>query len=83
MNSNQIFDKHTSRLKAEGLLKAGLCGIAVACAAAFIASFVLWLTDYPQFWIAIVIGLALGGGATALFYAFLFRPSPEIGRAHV
>lgn len=75
MDSNQIYDKYCSRLKKEGILKALLCGTAIGLFVAAVLTFIFWLVDFEYFWIAPIIGAALVGAATPMFYHWLFRPT--------
>lgn len=75
MDSNQVYDKYRSRLKAESIIKSLLCGFAVGLGVAAILTFIFWLTDFEYFWIGAIIGVALIGVATPLFYRFAFKPT--------
>ena len=77
MDSNQIYNKYCSRLKKEGIIKALLCGIAIGLFIAAVLTFIFWIVDFEYFWIAPIIGVALAGAATPMFYHWVFRPTAK------
>ena len=77
MDSNQIYNKYCSRLKTEGIIKALLCGMAIGLFIAAVLTFIFWIVDFKYFWIAPIIGVALAGAATPMFYHWMFRPTTK------
>ncbi|MDE6618499.1 MAG: hypothetical protein K2K13_05700 [Clostridiales bacterium] len=77
MDSNQIYNKYCSRLKTEGIIKALLCGLTIGLFVAAVLTFIFWLVDFEYFWIAPIIGVAIAGAATPMFYHWMFRPTAK------
>jgi hypothetical protein len=71
---NPVFEQYYRRLMWEGIIKSLICGFIIGFAVNFISAFVFWAFDIQNFWLAIVIGVAVGALATAGFYYTKFKP---------
>ncbi len=74
-NAKQMFKKHYSRLLLEAVIKSALVGLAIGCAANFLAALAAWIFDFGGIWFAI----GIGGGAWliggVLFFFLKYKPS--------
>lgn len=75
--SGKIFKNYHSRLAKEGFIKALLWGLIVGFFAMLVSAAIFWLTDFKQFWVAILICLAVSGATTPLFYYKKFLPTTK------
>lgn len=78
MDKKQLFDQYRSRLVAQGVLKALICGLIVGFAAGFVAAFAAWFVGYVGgTWLSvgICVGITVVGGV--VFYFAKFRPTEQ------
>ena len=76
-NKKQYFQKYYTRLMWEGILKSLLCGFIIGFFAEFVTALLFWMFDVKGFWVSILVGVAVGGIAAALFYFFRFQPTAK------
>lgn len=76
MDGKQLFNKHISRLKWEGVLRACLLGLAVCFAVVFVVTALLVLLSvYEKIWIPFVAGAGALILCTPLAYFAFYRPN--------
>jgi len=79
MNRNRHFEKYSSKLVREGIIRSLVCGLIVGFAANFVAALLAWI--FPAFeaglWLSIGLLVVITAGATVIFYFALFRPTEE------
>lgn len=79
MNRNRHFEKYSSRLVWEGIIRSLVCGLIVGFAGNFVAALLAWI--FPSFeaglWLAIGLLVIVTAGATVIFYFTIFRPTEE------
>lgn len=74
MFENRFFQKHRSRIVAEGVIKAVLCGLTVGAAVNFLMALLVWFFDFGGIWLALGVGAGAGAICGVLFYVFKFKP---------
>ncbi|MBE5742037.1 MAG: tripartite tricarboxylate transporter TctB family protein [Clostridiales bacterium] len=75
---NPVFKKLYQRLMVEGIIRSLLCGFIVGFTVNFMLAFSFWAFDARNFWLSIVIGVAVGVIATVVFYFLLFKPDEKL-----
>lgn len=76
MDGKQLFNKHISRLKREGVLRAGILGLAVGFAVVFVVTALLEiLSIYEKPWIPLVAGACAFVLTVPVCYFAFFRPN--------
>ena len=83
MNGKRLFKKHYHRLVLEGLIKAGLVGLAIGFGANFLAAAFAWLFDFGGIWFAIGVGIGVAVISTVLLYFLKFKPTEREVAARV
>ncbi len=79
--TNPLFQKHYSRLVAEGIVKSALGGLTAAFTSIFIMGAVCWLFGFGGVWLPLAVGAALGAIAGLVLYFTKYRPDErEVAR---
>ncbi len=84
MNDKKTFKKYYGRLATEGLLKALLFGLAIACAVYCILVLVMWFTEISwMIWVAVAAFAAVLACSVCALYFTKFRPAAKAIAARV
>jgi len=76
MNGKQLFNKHISRLRWEGVLRSLFLGLAVGFAVVFVVTALLILLSvYEKMWIALVAGASAFVLSVPVAYFVFYRPN--------
>ena len=75
MIQKKFFEKHYSRLKAQGIFKSVLCGLMIGLFATFIAAAAAWFFDFGGIWFGIGIGAGISIICGITLYFAKFKPS--------
>ncbi len=77
----ETFRKYRTKVTWNGILNAGLWGLAIGCGVIFLADLVVWFVGYDNFWLPIAsgIGVAMILGSV-LFFAKYRATDEEIAR---
>ena len=77
MNTNQIFDKHYKRLRAEAIIKSTLPALCIGFLLNLVFSTLFWVFSVGAVWIGVLSGAAVGVTSGVMLYFFKYRPNEK------